>query len=90
MGNLHPAQLVSFTKVDVLVQSLSVQQQQSGNEELFEYNNQLRQGIFEAYSGILNGLSREKASHFLLAPSVVRFNCVVPISMCSDTCACQR
>lgn len=51
---------------------MSVQQQQSGDEDLYEYNNQLRHGIFEAYSGILNGMSSEKVSQFLLQPSAVR------------------
>lgn len=54
------------------LQNLSVQQQQSGDEDLYEYNNQLRHGIFEAYSGILNGMSSEKVSQFLLQPSAVR------------------
>lgn len=58
--------------ISLAAQTLSVQQQQSGDEDLFEYNNQLRHGIFEAYSGILNGMSAEKVSQFLEQPSVVR------------------
>lgn len=57
--------------IPLTAQTLSVQQQQSGDEDLFEYNNQLRHGIFEAYSGILNGMSSEKVSQFLEQPSVV-------------------
>lgn len=37
-------------------QQLSMQQQASGDEDLVEYNNSLRSGIFEAYAGMLNGL----------------------------------
>jgi hypothetical protein len=46
-------------------QSLSVSQQQQGNEDLYEYNNMLRHGIFEAYSGIFNGMSNEKCNQYL-------------------------
>ena len=46
-------------------QTLSVMQQQSGDEEAFEYNSLLRHGIFEAYSGILNGMSQPKCDQFL-------------------------
>lgn len=47
------------------MQALSVQQQQSGDEEAAAYNNTLRRGIFEAYSGIFNGMSAEKANAHL-------------------------
>jgi hypothetical protein len=40
-------------------------QQQSGDEEAFEYNSLLRHGIFEAYSGILNGMSQAKCDQYL-------------------------
>ncbi len=53
-------------------QALSVQQQQAGDEDAVPYNNQLRQGIFEAYSGIFNGMSREKAAQSLGPYVVVR------------------
>ena len=46
-------------------QTLSVMQQQSGDEEAFEYNSLLRHGIFEAYSGILNGMSQAKCDQYL-------------------------
>jgi hypothetical protein len=52
-----------FCRVDA--QTLSVMQQQSGDEEAFEYNSLLRHGIFEAYSGILNGMSQPKCDQFL-------------------------
>ncbi|KAK9806952.1 hypothetical protein WJX72_008531 [[Myrmecia] bisecta] len=56
-------------------QQLSVLQQQTGDEESFEYNNLLRHGIFEAYSGVFNGLSKEKVDAFLkpYAQSILDF-----------------
>lgn len=44
---------------------LSVQQQQSGDEDLADYNNLLRHGILEAWAGMFNGLSKEKAEQYL-------------------------
>ena len=44
---------------------MSVLQQQSGDEEAFAYNNTLRRSIFDAYSGIFNGMSREKVNQFM-------------------------
>lgn len=46
-------------------QGLSVQQQQSGDEDAFTYNNTLRRSIFEAYSGIFNGMSKEKVNMYM-------------------------
>ena len=46
-------------------QHLSVQQQQAGNEALYDYNNQLRLGILEAYAGIVHALTNEKAAQYL-------------------------
>ena len=51
---------------------MSVQQQQARDEDLFDFNNQLRHGIFEAYAGIINGMSPEKVNQYLLEPSPVR------------------
>ena len=51
---------------------MSVQQQQARDEDLFEFNNQLRHGIFEAYAGIINGMSPEKVNQYLLEPAPVR------------------
>ena len=51
---------------------MSVQQQQTRDEDLFDFNNQLRHGIFEAYAGIINGMSPEKVNQYLLEPSPVR------------------
>ncbi len=56
-------------------QQLSVMQQQAGNEEAFEYNSLLRHGIFEAYSGILNGMSSAKCDHYLKPSAPVRLSC---------------
>ena len=54
------------------MQQLSVMQQQAGNEEAFEYNSLLRHGIFEAYSGILNGMSSAKCDQYLQPSAPVR------------------
>ena len=54
------------------VQAMSVQQQQAQDEDLFDFNNQLRHGIFEAYAGIINGMSPEKVNQYLLEPATVR------------------
>ena len=56
------------------LQQLSVMQQQAGNEEAFEYNSLLRHGIFEAYSGILNGMSSAKCDQYLQPSAPVRLN----------------
>lgn len=54
-------------------QSLSVAQQRNSEEETFEYNSLLRHGIFEAYSGILNGMSQPKCDQHLRPYVPVRF-----------------
>lgn len=60
-------------------QQLSVMQQQSSDEESLEYNTSLRISIFEAYSGIFNGLSAPKISQYLKAPAeVTHIFCVLP------------
>lgn len=46
----------AVTQMLASAQQLSMQQQASGDEDLVEYNNSLRAGIFEAYAGMLNGL----------------------------------
>ena len=49
-----------------------MQQQQTGDEDAFAYNSSLRRGIFEAYSGIITGLSREKVNAYLTNYAPVR------------------
>lgn len=44
---------------------LSLQGANSQDEEFFEYNNQLRTGIIDAFSGMLQGLGRVKAEQHL-------------------------
>jgi hypothetical protein len=53
-------------------QALSVAQQQAGDEDSYEYNSLLRHGIFEAYSGILNGMSKPKSAQHLTQVAPVR------------------
>ncbi len=47
-------------------------QQQAGDEDSYEYNSLLRHGIFEAYSGILNGMSKPKSAQHLTQVAPVR------------------
>lgn len=56
-------------------QQLSVAQQQSGDEEYYEYNNMLRHGIFEAYAGILNGLPVSMCNQYMAAytPHIIEY-----------------
>ncbi len=53
-------------------QALSAAQQQAGDEDSYEYNSLLRHGIFEAYSGILNGMSKPKSTQHLTQVAPVR------------------
>lgn len=61
-------------------QQLSINQQQLNDEPAYEYNNILRLGIFEAYSGIFNGLSPQKCQQFLQSSAKVRHSCAAPAS----------
>eukprot|EP00245_Coleochaete_scutata_P006394 TRINITY_DN20827_c0_g1_i1.p1 TRINITY_DN20827_c0_g1~~TRINITY_DN20827_c0_g1_i1.p1 ORF type:complete len:875 (-),score=236.69 TRINITY_DN20827_c0_g1_i1:663-3287(-) len=45
---------------------LSAQQQTQGDDELGEYNNQLRSGIFEAYSGIFQGFKNSPKADLMV------------------------
>jgi importin subunit beta-1 len=51
------------------------QQRRPGSAEDRDYNNQLRQGVLEAWAGLLNGLTKDKADAFLRhnAPSLIEF-----------------
>ena len=53
-------------------QHLSVEQQRSGNEALFEYNTQLRLGILEAYAGTVHALSNDKVAQYMRGEVPVR------------------
>ena len=46
-------------------EQLSIEQQHANDEPAFEYNNLLRMGIFEAFSGILNGMSPAMCNQYL-------------------------
>lgn len=52
-------------------QHLSVEQQRSGNETLYDYNTQLRLGILEAYAGIVHALSNEKIAQYMTGETPV-------------------
>ena len=74
-----------------MVQQLSVMQQQAGNEEAFEYNSLLRHGIFEAYSGILNGMSGAKCDQYLQPSAPVRLSDRFYLQCSEETaCSCLR
>lgn len=45
--------------------ALSVQQAGRDDEDIVDYNNMLRLGILEAWAGMFNGLTREKANQYL-------------------------
>jgi importin subunit beta-1 len=66
IGDKFEAYLSHCLTMLASAQALSVQQQQTGDEDFFDYNNLLRHGILEAYSGILNGLSRDKVNQHLV------------------------
>ena len=53
-------------------QALSLAQQSAGDEDAYDYNSLLRHGIFEAYSGILNGMSKGMSSKHLTQVAPVR------------------
>lgn len=53
-------------------QALSLAQQSAGDEDAYDYNALLRHGIFEAYSGILNGMSKGMSSKHLTQVAPVR------------------
>ncbi len=57
------------------MQGLSIQQQQAGDEDAFAYNNTLRRSIFDAYSGIFNGMSRDKINMYMPQYVPVRHFC---------------
>ena len=56
----------------IRVQALSLAQQSAGDEDAYDYNALLRHGIFEAYSGILNGMSKGMSSKHLTQVAPVR------------------
>ena len=62
-------------------QHLSVEQQRSANEALFDYNTQLRLGILEAYAGIVHALSNDKIAQYMTGETPVR----LPGSFCCLT-----
>ena len=65
-------------------------QQQAGNEEAFEYNSLLRHGIFEAYSGILNGMSSAKCDQYLQPSAPVRLPDLLANIINRLPCSCPR
>lgn len=54
---------------------LSVQLQNSGDDDSFDYNNTLRQGILEGWAGLFNGLSKENTERYIgpMAPHLIEF-----------------
>ncbi|KAL4433025.1 hypothetical protein ABPG77_006452, partial [Micractinium sp. CCAP 211/92] len=55
--------------------SVQQQQQQGADEDVADYNNLLRHGILEAWAGMFNGLSKERAEQYLkpFAPPLLDF-----------------
>lgn len=58
-------------------QHLSVEQQRSGNEALFDYNTQLRLGILEAYAGTVHALSNDKVAQYMRGEVPVKLCCTL-------------
>lgn len=56
-------------------QHLSVEQQRGNNEALYDYNTTLRQGILEAYAGIMHALPNDKMAQWLApeTPTLLEF-----------------
>ncbi len=79
-----------MTLLTCALQALSVQQQQTGDEDFFDYNNLLRHGILEAYSGILNGLSREMVNQHLVGAATVRHFSLLSLAFASPQHAVRR
>ena len=74
-------------------QHLSVEQQRSGNETLYDYNTQLRLGILEAYAGIVHALSNDKIAQYMTGETPVRLLWPYPVLssmqvMCCDLLPC--
>ncbi|KAK9837148.1 hypothetical protein WJX81_006220 [Elliptochloris bilobata] len=75
IGDAFEAYLPHVLQMLQSAQALSVAQQSTGDEDAYEYNSLLRHGIFEAYSGILNGMSKDKSTQHMtqVAPSILEF-----------------
>ena len=61
-------------------QHLSVEQQRTGNEALYDYNTDLRLGILEAYAGIVHALNNTKVAHYISSE--------VPVRLQEPSCIC--
>lgn len=61
--------------LQMLQSAMTLSVQQLGNDDLADYNNSLRHGILEAWSGIFNGMSREKADEMLksASPAIIEY-----------------
>ena len=60
-------------------QQLSVQQQQARDETAYDYNNLLRAGIFEAYSGIFHAMGATGNQYLQEAAKVLPLPWVQPV-----------
>ena len=69
-------------------QHLSVEQQRSGNEALFDYNTQLRLGILEAYAGTVHALSNDKVAQYMRGEVPVRLCCRSDQMSWQTACLC--
>ena len=63
-------------------QHLSVEQQRANNEALYDYNTTLRQGILEAYAGIMHALPNDKMAQWLAPETPVRLLSAPPLGVC--------
>mmetsp|Transcript_36758 Transcript_36758/g.92846 ORF Transcript_36758/g.92846 Transcript_36758/m.92846 type:complete len:881 (-) Transcript_36758:305-2947(-) len=75
IGDKFDKYLEAVLRVLKQAMALSIQSAQTGDADYMDYNNQLRHGILDAYSGIIQGMGPAKCSQYLRTevPDVIQF-----------------